>query len=102
MEGILGRKVCGTEPIQTLKKEEVHLNDYEDIADANTHIEHFIQQVSNQKRPHSVLDYLTPIEFEQKTCLNFMKLWSDKSMTLQCFILIVCRFNINEKYQCNY
>ena len=24
-----------------------------------------------QKRPHSALGYLTPIEFEQKTCLNY-------------------------------
>ncbi len=27
---------------------------------------HFLEQVSNQKRPHSSLDYLTPIEFEQE------------------------------------
>ena len=57
--------------IRTLKEEEVHLNDYDDIADANTHIGHFIEQVYNQKRPHSALRYLTPIEFEQKTCLNY-------------------------------
>ncbi|MDE0084756.1 MAG: hypothetical protein OXU23_03525 [Candidatus Poribacteria bacterium] len=35
-------------PIRTLKEKEVHLNDYEDIADAHTRIGHFIQQVSNQ------------------------------------------------------
>ncbi len=58
-------------PIRTLKEEEVHLNDYDDIADAKTRIGHFIEQVYNQKRPHSALDYLTPIEFEQKTCLNY-------------------------------
>ena len=52
--------------IRTLKEEEVHLNDYEDIADANTCIGHFIEQVSNLKRPHSALDYLTPIEFEKE------------------------------------
>lgn len=53
--------------IRTLKEEEVYLNDYDDLADANTYIE----QVYNQKRPHSALGYLTPIEFEKKTCLNY-------------------------------
>ena len=33
--------------IRTLKEEEVHLNDYDDITEAKTHIEHFIEQVSN-------------------------------------------------------
>lgn len=55
--------------IRTLKEEEVHLNDY-DITDASTRIGHFITQVYHQKRPHSALEYLTPIEFENKTCLN--------------------------------
>jgi transposase InsO family protein len=52
--------------IRTLKEEEVHLNDYDDLADANTRIGHFIEHVYNQKRPHSALGYLTPIEFDQK------------------------------------
>ena len=52
--------------IRTLKEEEVHLNEYQDIMDARTRIEHFILQVYNQKRPHSALGYLTPVEFEQK------------------------------------
>ena len=56
--------------IRTLKEEEIYLNDYDDITDANTCIGHFIEQVYNQKRPHSALGYLTPIEFEEKTCLN--------------------------------
>ena len=52
--------------IRTLKEEEVHLNDYDDITEAKTCIGHFIEQVSNQKRPHSALGYLTPIEFEKE------------------------------------
>ncbi len=52
--------------IRTLKEEEVHLNDYEDIHEARDRIGHFIEQVYNQKRPHSALDYLTPMEFEQQ------------------------------------
>ena len=52
--------------IRTLKEEEVHLNDYEDIHEARARIGHFIIQVYNEKRPHSALEYLTPLEFQQK------------------------------------
>ncbi len=52
--------------IRTLKEEEVHLNDYENITEARNRIGHFIEQVYHQKRPHSALGYLTPAEFERK------------------------------------
>ena len=52
--------------IRTLKEEEVHLNDYDDIIEAKQRIGHFITQVYNQKRPHSVLGYLTPSEVDQQ------------------------------------
>ena len=52
--------------VRTLKEEEVHLNDYEDITEARERIEHFITQVYHQKRPHSALGYLTPVEFQRK------------------------------------
>ena len=52
--------------IRTLKEEEVHLNDYEDITEDRERIGHFITQVYNQKRPHSALGYLTPIKFQRK------------------------------------
>ena len=53
--------------IRTLKEEEVHLNDYKDVTEARDRIGHFITQVYNHKRPHSVLGYLTPMEFQRKT-----------------------------------
>ena len=52
--------------IRTLKEEEVHLNDYQDIHNVKVRIGHFITQVYHQKRPHSALDYLTPMEFQRK------------------------------------
>lgn len=52
--------------IRTLKEEEVDLNDYDNILEAKERINHFIVEIYNQKRPHSALCYLTPIEFEQQ------------------------------------
>jgi len=52
--------------IRTLKEEEVHLNDYHDIHEARDRIDHFITQVYHQKRPHSALGDLTPMEFQRK------------------------------------
>ena len=52
--------------IRTLKEEEVHLNVYEDIHEARNRIGQFIKQVYHHKRPHSALEYLTPMEFEQQ------------------------------------
>ncbi len=64
--------------IRTLKEEEVDINDYQSITEARDRIGHFITNVYNQKRPHSALGYLTPIEFQrQNLSLNFAKLWSE-------------------------
>ena len=49
-----------------MKKEEVHLNAYEDIHEVRERIGHFITQVYHHKRPHSALGYLTPVEFQRK------------------------------------
>ena len=53
--------------IRTLKEEEVHLNDYQDITEARQSIGHFLTQVYNHKRLHSALGYLTPAEFQRQT-----------------------------------
>jgi transposase InsO family protein len=49
---------------KTLKREEVDLNQYETFADAEGQIGRFIDDVYNQKRLHSSLGYLPPVEYE--------------------------------------
>jgi putative transposase len=48
--------------MRTIKEEEVDLSEYRDFVDARQQIGYFIEAVYNQKRIHSALDYLTPVE----------------------------------------
>jgi transposase InsO family protein len=50
--------------MKTLKYEEVHRNEYRDLAEARASIAEFLEKVYNQKRLHSALGYLPPDEFE--------------------------------------
>jgi transposase InsO family protein len=50
--------------MRTIKEEEVDLSDYRGFADAQEQMELFIEDVYNQKRIHSSLGYLTPVEYE--------------------------------------
>jgi putative transposase len=54
--------------MKTLKYEEVHRNEYRDLAEARAEIRDFLEKVYNQKRLHSALGYVPPAEFEA----NFM------------------------------
>lgn len=49
---------------RTLKCEEVYLQDYEDLDDAEANLARFIDDVYNHKRLHSSLGYVPPSEFE--------------------------------------
>ncbi len=50
--------------MKTLKYEEVHRNEYRDLAEARSEIREFLEKVYNQKRLHSALGYVPPAEFE--------------------------------------
>lgn len=50
--------------MKTLKYEEVYRQEYRDLNDARRCIEQFLQKTYNEKRLHSALGYLPPVEFE--------------------------------------
>ena len=52
--------------MKTLKVEEVSLNEYENLLDARSNIDRFIEHVYNTKRLHSSLDYRSPVEYEAR------------------------------------
>ena len=56
--------------MKTLKYEQVYREDYEDLRAACTSIPRFLEQVYNEKRLHSSLGYLPPVEFERALVAN--------------------------------
>jgi putative transposase len=50
--------------MKTLKYEEVLRNEYRDLAEAFASIPEFLEKVYNERRLHSALGYLPPVEFE--------------------------------------
>ena len=50
--------------MKTLEYEEVLRNEYRDMAEARASIPELLEKVYNQKRLHSALGYLPPVEFE--------------------------------------
>jgi transposase InsO family protein len=51
--------------MKTLKYEEVHRNEYQDLHEARAAIQEFLEKVYNHKRLHSALGYLPAAEFER-------------------------------------
>jgi transposase InsO family protein len=50
--------------MKTLKYEEVYRTEYQNLIDARARIGEFLEQVYNEKRLHSALDYRSPAQFE--------------------------------------
>jgi len=57
--------------MRTLKYEEVYLSDYDTLSEAEASLEHFLEEVYNQKRLHSALGYVPPAEFEQSLTATY-------------------------------
>lgn len=56
--------------MKTLKQEEVYLANYETYLDVLENLPTFIEEVYNEKRVHSGIDYHTPSELEEKIKLD--------------------------------
>lgn len=52
--------------MRTLKQEEVYLANYETYLEVIENLPRFIEEVYNEKRVHSGIDYLTPSELEER------------------------------------
>jgi putative transposase len=52
--------------MRTLKQEEVYLANYETYLDVIENLPRFIEEVYNEKRVHSAIDYMTPNELEER------------------------------------
>jgi putative transposase len=65
---------------KTLKTEEVYLAQYDSVAEIFEDVPKFIEEVYNEKRVHSSIDYKSPNEFERNLNNNeidryTLKLW---------------------------
>ena len=52
--------------MKTLKQEEVERKEYRSFEEAQANIGEFVQEIYNGQRLHSALNYLSPLQFEQK------------------------------------
>lgn len=68
--------------MKTLKYEEVHRNEYRDLAEARASIHQFLEKVYNQKRLHSALGYVPPAEFEANLAAQCSKDAASRQLSL--------------------
>jgi putative transposase len=68
--------------MKTLKYEEVHRNEYRNLAEAHAAIHKFLEKVYNRKRLHSALGYLPPVEFERNLAASNNKEAASRQLSL--------------------
>jgi putative transposase len=68
--------------MKTLKYEEVHRNEYRNLAEAHAAIHEFLEKVYNRKRLHSALGYLPPVEFERNLAASNNKEAASRQLSL--------------------
>jgi putative transposase len=71
--------------LKTLKYEEVYRQEYRDLAEARASIGVFLEKVYNQKRLHSALGYLPPVEFERSLLAQPHKEAAARPLSLSVF-----------------
>ena len=65
--------------MKTLKYEEIYRQEYRDLEEAQTSIQHFLEKVYNAQRLHSSLGYRPPLEFERNLpALKGETLWKSE------------------------
>jgi putative transposase len=60
--------------MKTLKVEAVYPMGYESFDDAAAHLPPFIEKIYNQRRLHSALGYLSPVQFEEQQTRAMVKI----------------------------
>jgi len=73
--------------MKTLKQEEVYLWDYRTMEDAIQRLPQFLENVYNQKRRHSSLDYKSPVQFEK---LQELKLKTTAGLPKKDLLCVQC------------
>ena len=53
-----------SDSFKTMKREEVHVKNYKTLDDVIKNLPTFIDEIYNEERLHSALNYLPPSEFE--------------------------------------